>query len=494
MNYIILTAVAAMTLGAAPFAKADNNKTAESGKIDLSQLDIRKEGKDLLVEMTLDAQKLKLKSNREIVYTPMLVNGSDTLRMRSFSIAGRNRYYSHLRADDNKKEPAAYRAGEIKEPLRYSFTTPYKDWMSTATLAVEKQECGCCAAPGEEETTPVATIDMEPKTFSPGMLYVNPKAEAVKMRSISARAYVDFPVNRTEIYPEYRKNPRELAKIIATIDSVRNDEDLTITSIHIKGFASPEGSYSNNIRLAKGRTATLADYVRNLYHFDSDVITTSYEPEDWQGLIEYVESDAAKVTLTNPEGVLALITDPAYAGRDDDRNDALKMRFPSDYKYLLAEIYPGLRHSDYTVNFNVRTYSDPEEIIEIMGKAPQNLSLNELYVAAKSVEPGSDIYNEAFDIAATMYPEDPVANLNAGCAAIQRGDLQKAAKYLAKAGNSTEADYARAVLAGKEGDYAKAHEMLNRLPESEEREEALRQLKRMEEAAGGNYIPLQKAI
>jgi len=495
MKTMILAAISALAFGTSTMAAAGAGQKAAKGDVmNLNQLDIRREGKNLLVDMILDAQNLRMKTNQEVVYTPMLVNGKDTLRMRPLSVAGRNRFYSHLRADDNKKDPTAYRAGEITSPISYSYSVPWSDWMGNATLAIEQRDCGCCGADKGKSVTPIAEVDLTPKVFDPAMLYITPEAEAVKMRSIAAKAYVDFPVNRIEIYPDYRKNPAELAKIIATIDSVRADENLTFTSIHIKGFASPEGSYANNTRLAKGRTQTLADYVRKLYKFDKDVITTSFEPEDWAGLEAYVKSDAAKRTLSNPSAVLALITDPAYKGRDDERDHALRAKFPADYAFLLAEVYPGLRHADYSVNCNVRTYSDPAEIIAMMKKAPQNLSLNELYVAAQSVEPGSDIFNEAFEIAAKMFPEDSVANLNAAAAAIQRNDLKGAAKYLGKAGDSEQAKYARAVYLGKSGDYAKAEEILSGLKQTEQVKEARRQLEKVAKSQGDNFIPLAKTI
>ena len=59
-----------------------------------------------------------------------------------------------------------------------------------------------------------------------------------------------------------------MAKIRQTIDVVRNDADTRITALSIKGYASPEGSYSNNVRLAKGRTETLKNYVQSLYAFE----------------------------------------------------------------------------------------------------------------------------------------------------------------------------------------------------------------------------------
>lgn len=71
---------------------------------------------------------------------------------------------------------------------------------------------------------------------------------------------------------------------------MRLDKDVQFKAMTIKGYASPEGSYTNNVRLAKGRTATLKDYVLGQYSFPSSIIATSYEPEDWEGLRRYVEN------------------------------------------------------------------------------------------------------------------------------------------------------------------------------------------------------------
>ena len=494
MKTAIIAAISALTFGTAFSAAADTKVAQPAPKMGITAFDLRKDGSQLHIDMTLDASRLRMATNREVVYTPMIVKDNDTVRMRPFSVAGKNRYFSHLRADENMKDPRAYRAGEIKNPIFCSYDVTYADWMEDARIEVETREQGCCGKPGPVQYVPVAQIDLVPKVFKPEIVYVTPKAEAVKERSIAAKAYVDFPVNKIEIYPDYRRNPVELKKILATIDSVRADKNLTFRSIHIKGFASPEGSYANNERLAKGRTQTLADYVRNLYKFNRNVITTSYTPEDWAGLEEYVKSEAGQRNLSNPEGILAIITDPAYRGKDDLREQQIKTKFPKDYQFLLAEVYPGLRHSDYAVNFIVRTYTEPQEIIDMMHTAPQNLSLNELFVAASSVEPGSPTYNEAFDLAVRMFPNDPAANLNAGSAAIQRGDYKAAEKYLAKAGDSSEAEYARAILDAVQGEYDKAETILSRLPRMTEAKEASKQIKVITDANGQVYKLINNEI
>ena len=102
----------------------------------------------------------------------------------------------------------------------------------------------------------------------------------------------------------------------------------------------------------------------------------------------------------------------------------MKKRYPSDYAYLYRNVYPGLRHSDYAVQYHVRTYTDVAEIRKLMTTEPQKLSLQELYLVALDCVPGSDEYNEVFAIAVRMFPNDETANLNAANMAMELGDLK----------------------------------------------------------------------
>ena len=66
----------------------------------------------------------------------------------------------------------------------------------------------------------------------PELPFVMPKPEGVKVRSLSGRAFLDFPVNETVIYPAYRRNTDELARIKATIDSVLFDKSIEVNFEH----------------------------------------------------------------------------------------------------------------------------------------------------------------------------------------------------------------------------------------------------------------------
>ena len=410
---------------------------------------IQRSGAAMKVEMGIEFPDLEVKSTGATVLTPMIVNGIDTLKLPSVSIYGRTSWYMSNR---NGRMPLGGNEGVVLrdskrlKPIDYAQQVRYAEWMNGAELIVERADYGCA---GCSEGTRISELGRYKNvTYVPTFIYQSAVAEAAKTRELSGRAYVDFPVNRTEIQPGYRRNSVELAKIIGTIDSVKNDRDITVTSITIKGFASPEGSYASNARLAQGRTEALKNYVQTLYHFDYGFIRTDYEPEDWAGLREYV----VRSGLMHRDEILAIIDDPYID--PDIKDKRIQARYGDEYRFLLTEVYPGLRHSDYRIEYMIRTFSDPVEIREVLRTAPQKLSLNEIYLAAQGLEPGSDAYNEVFETAVRLFPSEGTANLNAANAAMQRGDLVGAARYLERAGESPEAIYARGVLAALNKDFA----------------------------------------
>lgn len=276
------------------------------------------------------------------------------------------------------------------------------------------------------------------------------------MREERGEAYIDFPVAKAVILPDYRSNAAEIAKIRATIDKVRSDRDITITSISFTGYASPEGSYALNERLARQRTEALIAYVKGLYHFPDSIMHSSWVAEDWDGLAARVRT----MDIADRDAILALITDTSI--EPDARDQRLKRQFPEQYAILLRDVYPSLRHSDYVVTYNIRNYTETREIAAIMSTAPQKLSLAELFTYAQSLDKNSPEFKEVMEVAVRMYPSDPVANLNAATTAVGHGEYDLARAYLAKAGDSANAAYTAGVLAALEARYADAVPLLTR--------------------------------
>lgn len=426
--------------------------------VSIENFNMNREGKYLTVEINLDLNKLNVDANRAVLLTPRLVNGTDSLDLPSVGIYGRRRYYYYVRngiGSISGENETVYRAAGKPDSVAYNNLAEYEDWMDGATLKFHRSDWGCCHEILAEYE---GIVGRHREAFFPELVFVQPKAEVMKSRSLSGSAYIDFPVDQTVIYPDYRRNTVELGKIQATIDSVRNDKDITITSVWLKGFASPESPYKHNTDLAIGRTAALKKHIGQLYHFADNIIQTDYEPEDWAGLRRYVEQS----NIDHRTEILVMIDSDM---EPDAKEAKIKRTYPEEYRFMLQNFYPALRHTDYRIDYNIRTFSEADEIRRIMAEQPQKLSLNEFYLVAGKYEPGTDEFTEVFNTAVRMFPNDEIANLNAANAAIRRDDFGTARRYLDKAGDSAEAVYARGALAVREGYIDTARRYLSKAKE-----------------------------
>ena len=211
------------------------------------------------------------------------------------------------------------------------------------------------------------------------------------------------------------------------IDFIKSDNNVTVTGITITGNASPEGSQVSNEKLSENRARSLVDYLKSSYDFNNNVYHYTGAGEDWKTLRSLVDS----IYIDNKEVVLSIID-----GSDTQDAKELKIKKIKGgkiYNEIKTSFYPLLRRTDCKVDYTVRGFS-PEEGREVIKIKPGQLSLNEMFLVANTYEKGSDEFNEVFDIAARVYPNNQVANLNAAAAAIERNEMATARKHIAKSG------------------------------------------------------------
>ena len=304
----------------------------------------------------------------------------------------------------------------------------------------------------------------------PWLPFLLPDAEQTKVRSIKGRAFLDFPVNETAIYPQYRRNPEELERMRATIDHALFDKSFQVLRVTLHGYASPESPYSNNTRLALGRTQSLKEYVCQHFQLCDSIVDTDYTPEDWDNLRAFIESrgNSRRVkgdiwyehetvvetpampdyVLKHREELLAVIDSPM---EPDEKEARLKyVGGGQPYRWLLQHVYPGLRHTDYVIEYVVKHY-EVKDARRLIYTHPEALSVEEMYQVAKSYEEGTDGWLDALMAAAQQYPDDVTANLNAASACVRTQRLTDAKRFLTKAGSSAEAIYLADVIRAMEG-------------------------------------------
>ena len=406
-------------------------------KIQVSNVQMSHHNDLVTVAMDLNLDSLDLPTNNQLVYTPMIRHKGELLKMPEIVINGRRQQIMYDRGVGKKQLQLSPQALVVKrdnkkqQTVKYLASVPLSSKERNYDLDIHEDLCGC----GDLQDGNDFTVS---RRRQPVASFVRPEVEAIKVRHLDKRAYIDFPVDRIELHPDYRRNPEQLDSIIRTINALKEDKNLEVSGINIHGYASPESPYTHNDYLAKNRAKTLTEYVRRMVKLPNNLFTVSSTPEDWDGLIAYIQDS----NLEHKDAILAIIADKNLNA--DARELKIKKQYPSEYRFMLHTWYPALRHSDYRITYKVKPF-DVEEAKEIIKTKPQQLSQEEMFMVAQTYEPGSKEFNEVMEIAVRMFPENETANLNAAITRLNAGDADNAKQYLDKAGTSADAQNARGV-------------------------------------------------
>ncbi len=447
-TFMLLAAVALLSVGTA-LAQSD-------ARYQVSQVKMNSGDGLFTLSMDLDLSVIEPDQDAVVTLVPVLSHGDRSCELRPVGIFSRNQFYQLAREKRTDKPLGPFQFQLKDKPARISYTDtiPYEEWMDGAQVRIDTRVTGCCGKailtqPGAALQTYLEP-EPDPIPFTPNFLYVKPDAEVVvKERSISGEAFVTFKVGGSQVLPDYQDNAAELAKIRATVESVHGDEDIVIKSMTLTGFSSPDGKYKKNAELSQKRTDAIRNYVNKLYNLPKGVLRSESVAENWDGLRALVADDTQ---LEHRAEILDIID----SALEPDAKEAKLKAFKKDYAYLAESLFPLLRRTNYTVDYTVRSYTSADEIRRVMKNRPQNLSINEFFFLSKEYKPGTADFNEVFAVMARVYPDDPVANVNAASAAMSVGDLAAAERYLRKAGDGAAASYTRGVLEALRGNFSAA--------------------------------------
>ena len=424
---ILLIAVALITLGVqaqqlAPGVNYSNlkiDRNDNTGMVDVS----------FLVNIDRNA----VKNDYAMTITPVL-QGSQTVTMPEIIIQGKRFILAEQRRQMSGL-PTVLRSGtnvhNNGESFTYSTTVPYGEWMDGLNFLAMRVSRGCCDQTLPEYNTLAENLSLVPPPPPPPYVpqlvasFVMPEAEAIKIRAEEGSAYLNFEVGKSVLLPNFRNNGSELQKIYNLINDLKNDQYATMTGITIKGYASPEGSFSSNLTLSENRAIALKNHLRANQGFADNFFNARGYGEDWHRL-------DSLVNISNLPDKYALLE--IIRSSDAPDNKDVKMKALSGgmtYSRMLSEIYPVLRRSDYQLHYTVVPFT-VEVGKEVFKTRPQNLSLNEIFLIAQEYRVGSEQFNNLFETAARIFRDSDVANLNAAATVLGRGDTAEAARLMAR--------------------------------------------------------------
>ena len=454
------------TISAQQSIRLTGEKKGTDTQVTVQNLQVARNDQRTFVYMDFILDSLDVPSNRYRAFTPVIrtADRQHEQRLKTLIVSGRRQNIVFERdgidplyagnCDNirrNDKAPQTYHYNDVAED---------QPWFDDADLYVECDLCGCGdTLKNEQAFLATLTPPTPPDPYDLVSVTDLVPTHVKKERNLHGSAYITFVVDKWEVKPDYMNNRRELRKITDTLDVMVADKNVSVREVKIHGWASPESPYEHNKMLAENRAKSLTDYVSKLYNLPASVFAPAEAtPENWIGLREAVVK-MDEQTLPHQKEILAIIDDTTL--QPDPKEAKIKRLYPAEYRYLLQNIYPGLRRSDYDISFNFSDFT-LEQAKEVYKTRPYQLSVRELWDVAHTMEPESKEYYRAMQQAVNIYPDDPVANLNLDNIAIRQRDILKAETLLERAGDSAEALNARAAVAIIEKRYADAETLLKK--------------------------------
>ena len=266
-----------------------------------------------------------------------------------------------------------------------------------------------------------------------GMIsYLTPEVEtcpAEQPGTEKLTAYIGFPAGNVKLDLKYGNNRAELEKLKERLSQLQGAEN-RVRAVRLTGFASPDGSTSENERLAGNRAVGFKNYLQKLPELSGGVpVTIDWAGEDWEGLRELV----AKSGRSYSAEVLAVLD--KYTDADSRRKQLKALNKGAIYKDIEKSFFSRLRRMELDVTYEttVRVPTGLPRLGELAEKVvanPDKLTLEELLQVAVLYRPGTEQYREVYELAAYRFPSSREAILNAGAASLALGDGEAAAYFL----------------------------------------------------------------
>lgn len=271
---------------------------------------------------------------------------------------------------------------------------------------------------------------------------------------------------------------QDLVKILKEINDMQ--EERALQGIDVSAYASPDGAYNINEKLAERRQNVSADYVRQQMKkakVNGDV-NVRYTAEDWDGFQELV----SKSNLQDKDLILRVLS--MY--QDPEEREQQIRNMSSVYTEIASGIMPELRRARLMVNYEVIGRSD-DQILDQYNADPSKLSVDELLYGANELVEDDATRKQWYQTTTRLYPNDYRAYNNLAKLALQDGDEAAAKAYLAKAKavdtKAPEANANMALIALKDGDKQAAQTYMSQASGSDTFNDIMGQLN----IANGNY-------
>ena len=270
----------------------------------------------------------------------------------------------------------------------------------------------------------IATSELYHRTLASAQPSVAPDAfqRVVEQKQ---EANIKFLIQQAELRKSELQN-NSVQEFVSLLKRISGDrENMMLGNIEISAYASPDGGFALNEKLANKRQENTEGFVKQQLkqtNVDADV-EANYTAQDWEGFQQLVQASDIQdkdVILR----VLSMYKDP------QEREQQIK-NMSHGFQELADGILPELRRARLTINYETLG-NDDETIFAQIKSDPSKLSVEELIYAASIADTPAE-QESILKTAIRLYPKDARGYNNLAALAYSKGNYDEAQRYLAQA-------------------------------------------------------------
>lgn len=297
----------------------------------------------------------------------------------------------------------------------------------------------------------IATSELYKKTLlSDGGCQAVDSFQRVKAQKQEAN--IKFLVNQANLRKSELKN-NSVTEFVEMLKKINADrEGFNLSNVEIQAYASPEGGFKFNDKLAGKRQNVSEKYVKDQLKKTkmNANIDAHYTAQDWDGFQRLVQAS----NLQDKDVILRVLS--MY--KDPEEREQQIRNMSAAFRELADGILPELRRSRLIINYETIGRSD-DQIQEQYNADAAKLSADELLYFASLQDTQAD-QEKVYKKTTELYDKDYRAYNNLATIALSKGDKAAAASYLAKAlaldANSAESNANKGLMSLATGNMAEA--------------------------------------
>ena len=157
---------------------------------------------------------------------------------------------------------------------------------------------------------------------------------------------VYFRQGYSSLQPAFRENGIRLDEFMRRVSEMHTDSTARLNSIDIVAYASPEGSFTLNRKLARKRAENISAYLRgNMPFLSGSLFNVQPKGIDWNGLAAMVEASDMHYR-SEVLNILRNVPETTYRNGklvDSRLKRLMDLRGGRPYNYMLTHFFPELR-------------------------------------------------------------------------------------------------------------------------------------------------------